>query len=220
MNFPTKTSLLAAVAWIGTALVLSAQEMSKIEAENTATFGSAPQFTTADALTNYGYDTGYIGAHVNAPLQTVQMLHFNAPVEDVWQWVISGNDEWAMAIEALTWDHSGSSTPGKLGVGSERRCDFVGGQGTAYERVFAVEENRLFAYDLDAERSTVPLPIRDFFVIWTLEQQEAGGVLVTSRIYYHEAQDMGGNAAVAVVGALTNDFKNFANLYGGTYITM
>ncbi|MDD7908340.1 SRPBCC family protein [Pseudovibrio exalbescens] len=220
MTLFSKELILALAISAGAVLSAQAQQMPTVEAERMATFGALAEFTSSDAVTHYMYDTGYVGGFVNAPLQTVQMLHFEAPVDDVWEWVVSGNDEWAMAIETLTWDHSGSALPGELGVGSERVCEFVGGQGTAYERVFAVEENRLFAYDLDAERSTVPLPIRDFFVIWTLEEQDAGGVLVTSRIYYHEAQDMGGNAAAAVVGALTNDFKNFANIYGGTYITM
>jgi len=215
-----QSSALALTLGLGAiSTAVSAQQMPNIEAEQTAMFGSAPAFTSADPLTSYAFDTGYIGGLVNAPLQSVEMLHFNAPVEDVWEWVTSGNDEWTLVIETLTWDHSASATPDELGVGSVRRCDFKGGQGFAYERVLAVEENRLFAYDLDFERSNVPLPIRDFVVIWSLEEQSEG-VLVTARIFYHEAQDMGGQAAKGVADALSNDFRNFANVFSGTYITM
>lgn len=66
----------------------------------------------------------------------------------------------------------------------------------------------------------MPLPIRDFFVVWTLEDKGDEGTLVVTRIFFHEAQDMGGNAAAAVGQALAVDFKNFANVYGGTYVEM
>lgn len=197
-----------------------AQQMPTIEAERTAAFGSAPEFMMEGAVTEYDYGSGYLGAYIDAPLQSVQVLHFPSTPEEVWPWVHSGNADWSVQIETLEWDHSASETPGALGMGSVRRCDFVGGAGTAYERVFAVEENRMFAYDLDMERSTVPLPIKDFFVIWTLEDKGADGTLVVARIYYDEAQDMGGQAAAAVEGALANDFRNFANVHGGTYVEM
>ena len=56
-------------------------------------------------------------------------------------------------------------------------------------------------------------------MIWSLEEQ-ADGVLVTARIFYHEAQDMGGQAATGVADALSNEFRNFANVFNGTYINM
>lgn len=203
-----------------TAAPTIAQEMPKIEAERVAAFGSAPEFTSADAVTNYTYDSGYLGEYVNAPLQSVQVMHFPQAPSEVFEWVHSGNAEWSLQIETLEWDHSASETPGKLGMGSVRTCEFMGGAGTAYERVYAVEENRMIAYDLDPERSTVPLPIKDFFVIWTLEDKGADGTLVVTRIYFNEAQDMGGNAAAAVGEALAVDFRNFVNIKGGTYVTM
>ena len=212
-----RTILLASTLLAG---AVQAQEMPMIDAERTAAFGSAPAFTMAGAVTDYDSAAGYLGGHIDAPLQTVQMLHFDATAEEVWPWVHSGNADWSMQIETLVWDHTASETPGELGAGSVRRCDFVGGAGTAYERVYAVEENRLFAYDLDMERSSVPLPITDFFVIWTLEDKGEDGTLVVSRIYYDEAQDMGGEAAAAVEAALANDFRNFANIHGGTYVEM
>ena len=211
-------TILLASALMASAAV--AQEMPMVEAERTAAFGSAPEFTMSDAVTEYDYGPGYLGGYVDAPLQSVQLLHFDAAPEEVWPWVHSGNADWSVQIETLVWDHSTSETPDELGKGSVRRCDFVGGAGTAYERVFAVEENRLFAYDLDMARSTVPLPIKDFFVIWTLEDKGEDGTLVVSRIYYDEAQDMGGQAAAAVEAALANDFRNFANIHGGTYVEM
>ena len=213
----TKTLAIAAVA--GTmAIAASAQQMPNIVADQTAMFGSEARFTSADVITNYAYEPGYVGGFINAPLQGVQVLHFDESPEEVWQWVHRGNANWSLQIEELVWDHSASETPGQLGMGSVRRCEFVGGAGTAYERVYAVEENRMIAYDLDPERSTVPLPIRDFFVVWTLEDKGDEGTLVVSRIFFHEAQDMGGNAAAAVSEALAVDFRNFANVYGGTYV--
>ncbi len=201
-------------------MVASAQQLPNIAPEQTAMFGSEPRFTSTEAVTKYTYEPGYVGSFINAPLQGVQVLHFDEPPEVVWDWVHSGNANWSLQIEELSWDHSASETPGELGMGSVRRCDFVGGGGTAYERVYAVEENRMIAYDLDPERSTAPLPIRDFFVVWTLEDKGDEGTLVVTRIFFHEAQDMGGNAAAAVGQALAVDFKNFANVYGGTYVDM
>ncbi|ABD54471.1 SRPBCC family protein [Jannaschia sp. CCS1] len=197
-----------------------AQQLPDIQAERTAMFGETPAVTSADPITDYTFDSGYLGAHIHAPLQSIQTLLLPMSPAEAFPLVHSGNADWSLQIEELTWDHSASETSGELGVGSVRRCDFVGGAGTAYERVFSVEENRLFAYDLDMERSTVPLPIEDFFVIWTLEDKGADGTLVTTRIYYDEAQDMGGNAAEAVAAALAVDFRNFANIHGGTYVEM
>lgn len=215
-----RMTLLLAVTAAALLAPASAQQMPKIEAERTATFGSAPEFTMEDAVTRYSYDSGYLGGHVDAPLQSVQVLHFPKSPEEVFPLVHSGNANWSLQIEKLTWDHSASTTPGELGVGSVRRCDFVGGAGIAYERMIAVEPNRMIAYDLDAERSTAPLPIKDFFVIWTLEDKGADGTLVIARIHYDEAQAAGGQAARAVAGALAIDFRNFANVYGGTYVQM
>jgi hypothetical protein len=199
---------------------LSAQQMPNIEAERTAMYGEFAAVTSADALTDYTYESGYLGAYIDAPLQSVQTLLLPMTPEEAFPLVHSGNADWSLQIETLTWDHSASETPGELGMGSVRRCDFVGGAGTAYERIFAVEENRMIAYDLDMERSTVPLPIKDFFVIWTLEDKGADGTLITTRIYFDEAQDMSGNAAAAVGEALAVDFRNFANIHGGTYVEM
>lgn len=196
----------------------TAQQLPNIVPEKTAAYGSEERFTSSELFTNYFYEPGYVGSFIEAPLQGLQILHFDESPEEVWEWVHSGNANWSLQIEELSWDHSASETPGELGMGSVRRCDFVGGAGIAYERVFAVEENRMIAYDLDAERSTAPLPIKDFFVVWTLEDKGDEGTLVVSRIFFHEAQDMGGNAAAAVGQALTFDFKNFANTYGGTYV--
>lgn len=201
-------------------LTATAQQMPDIQAERTAAFGSEAKFTSADAITNYTYAPGYVGEYVNAPLQSVQVLHFPQSPEEVFDWVHSGNADWSLQIETLTWDHSASETPGQLGKGSVRQCDFMGGAGTAFERILAFEDNRMIAYDLDPDRSTVPLPVKDFFVIWTLEDKGADGTLAVSRIYFNEAQDMGGNAAMAVSQALAVDFRNFANVHGGTYITM
>ena len=215
----TKSLAIAAVA-ATMAIAASAQQLPNIVPEQTAMFGSEAKFTSTEAMTNYAYEPGYVGGFINAPLQGVQVLHFDESPEEVWEWVHSGNANWSLQIEELVWDHSASETPGQLGMGSVRRCEFVGGAGTAYERVYAVEENRMIAYDLDPERSTVPLPIRDFFVVWTLEDQGDDGTLVVSRIFFHEAQDMDGNAAAAVGQALAVDFKNFAKVYGGTYVEM
>ncbi|MEM7730108.1 MAG: hypothetical protein AAF311_12675 [Pseudomonadota bacterium] len=198
----------------------AAQDMPNVEAERTAMFGESAAVTSDFSVTDYTFDSGYLGAFIDAPLQSVQVLLLPMTPEEAFPLVHSGNANWSLQIEELTWDHSASETPGELGMGSIRRCDFVGGAGSAYERVFAVEENRMFAYDLDMERSTVPLPIKDFFVIWTLEDKGADGTLVTSRIYFDEAQDMGGNAAAAVGEALAVDFRNFANIHGGTYVEM
>ncbi len=202
------------------ATAANAQQMPNIEAERTTTYGTMPSVTSTDELTEYTYDSGYLGAYIDAPLQSVQTLLLPMTPEEAFPLVHSGNADWSLQIEELTWDHSASETPGELGMGSVRRCDFVGGAGTAYERIFAVEQNRMIAYDLDMERSTVPLPIKDFFVIWTLEDKGADGTLITARIYFDEAQDMGGNAAAAMGEALAVDFRNFANIHGGTYVEM
>lgn len=196
------------------------QQIPQIEAQRTAIYGSHSKFTSTDTITRYTYDDTYLGSYINAPLQSVQVLHFNQSPNEVFEWVTSGNDEWTLSVETLTWDHTASETPGELGVGSVRRCDFYGGVGTAYERVYAIEENRLLAYDLDTERSNAPLPVKDFFVIWTVEDKGPDGTLVVARMYYHEAQEARGQAATGVAQALAVDFKNFANTYGGTYVKM
>lgn len=210
----------SAVCAVALAMSVAAQEMPEVLPKKTAMFGSEARFSSDDPVTRYSYASGYLGGFVDAPLQSIQVLHFEKPRDTVWDWVHSGNADWSLQIEELSWDHAGSETPGKLGMGSVRRCDFVAGAGTAYERVYAVEHSRMIAYDLDPERSTAPLPIKDFFVIWTLEDKAGGGTLVMARIFFHEAQDMSGRAAMAVGQALETDFKNFANVYGGTYMEM
>lgn len=212
--------VLSAVFTLALLTVATAQHMPNIEANRTAAYGQSAAVTSSEPLTTYTYDGGYLGAHIDAPLQTVQVLLLPMTPQEAFPLVHSGNADWSLQIEQLTWDHSASEMPGQLGMGSVRRCDFVGGAGTAFERMVAVEENRMIAYDLDMERSTVPLPIKDFFVIWTLEDKGADGTLVVTRIYYDEAQDMGGNAAAAVAEALAVDFRNFANIHGGTYVEM
>ena len=218
-------SLIASVAFQTTLTALSPalafQQPPTVEAERTATYGSRDRYTSEIEMTDLSFGgERYLGAFINAPLQAVEAIYVARKPEDIFPKVTGGNAEWSLQIEKVTWDHSNSDQDGELGMGSVRRCDFVGGAGAAYERVYHVEENRLFAYDLDSERSSVPLPIRDFFVVWTVEPKGRNGSLVVARMYYHEAQDMGGNAAKAIAGALKTDFKNFANIYDGTYLSM
>lgn len=198
---------------------LKQEQKQNVEAIRSAKYGSQQKFLSRESLDSYTFNDQYLGKHVVAPLQLVQTLQFDQSPDEVFDWVTSGNARWSRSIERLTWDHGSSQVPGTLNVGSVRRCDFVGGAGTAYERVLAFEENRLFAYDLDPQRSTAPLPIKDFFVIWTLEDKGADGTLVVARMYYHEAQDANGKIAAGVAQSLISDFQNFANVYRGVYVT-
>jgi hypothetical protein len=73
-----------------------AQQPPQIKAKKTAEYGSKPKFMSPDPVNKYTYDQKYLGSYIKAPLQSMQVLHFNQSPDEVFQWVTSGNAQWRL----------------------------------------------------------------------------------------------------------------------------
>ncbi len=126
---------------------------------------------------------GYnIDNYTNAPLQIVKMVHLNVPTQQAFDLVATGIHRWFDGIPELVWDHSKSST-GDFGPGSSRTCEFEGD--TLVERIPIWENGKIYAYQIDTENSTASFPMSDHIGIFIIEEDGAGGSVVTWRQYFN-----------------------------------
>ena len=154
--------------------------------------GSSPaliqQSENPDYTSAYSPDDRVVGPYdldaiAEAPQRKVVMMHFDRPVDDVFEFLLTAVDDYDESIVEVTFDHSQSETPGQFGVGTRRTCVFDNGK-ILVEPLLVYEEDRFYAYTVDAEASTFSIPLRDIVMFYSFEERGPQSTLVTVRAHY------------------------------------
>ena len=151
--------------------------------------GDSPAYASA-----YPTDARVVGDHdldalASAPLRTAVRVHFDHPPEHAFRYLLTEVDLYDDSIVEVTFDHSGSETPGEFGVGSVRTCVFENGKALV-EPIVVYQPYAYYAYTVDPERSTFSVPVRDVLLFYQFEGRPSadgrpdGSALVTVRAHY------------------------------------
>ncbi|MEM7711137.1 MAG: hypothetical protein AAF264_10400 [Pseudomonadota bacterium] len=156
--------------------------------------------------------------HTQATHRRTVRLHFEGTTEDVQMQLLTGVDQYDPTIVEVRFDNTGSAVPGEIGVGSVRICVFDDGR-ELHEPLLVWEPGRAYAYTVDAEASTMSLPVSEIVLIYDISEGEAGGTNVTVRAFYDPAVPGTGPIIEPVLtGTLRRTFQTAADVLGGTYL--
>lgn len=187
---------------------------------------SSPDIRQSDSplyASSYSINDRRIGSYdlnliADAPQRKVVLVHFDRPASDIFMPLLTEVDRYDDTIADVSFDHSGSETPGQFGVGTIRICTFKSGK-TLYEPLIVYEENAFYAYTVDQERSTRSLPIKDVVLFYSFENQPENTSLVTVRAHYNAPNPLMSpiiNAAFG--GALNATFQSAAEVFRGRLV--
>ena len=120
-------------------------------------------------------------------------------------------------IAEVRFDHSQSATPGEMDVGSRRICIFTDGR-ELVEPLLVYDPPRAYAYTVDADASTMALPVREIVLFYEF-QEDGDGTLVTIHAFY-DPRIPGPSPVLdpVLTGTLRRTFQTAAQVFGGTYI--
>ncbi|MEM9360880.1 MAG: SRPBCC family protein [Pseudomonadota bacterium] len=120
-------------------------------------------------------------------------------------------------ISEVRFDHSQSETPGEMGVGSRRICIFTDGR-ELVEPLLVYDPPRAYAYTVDAQASTMALPVREILLFYAF-QDDGDGTLVTIHAFYDPSIPVTGPVIEPVLtGTLRRTCQTAAQVFGGAYI--
>ena len=149
--------------------------------------------------------------------RTVRMRFDGAP-EAVQRQLFTRVDLYDPSIVEVRIDNTASRTPDEIGVGSVRICVFEDGR-ELHEPVLIWEEGRVYAYTVDADASTMSLPVSEIALIYDFAPAEGGGTDLTVRAFYDPA--VPGTGAIiepVLTGTLRRTFQTAVEVFGGTYL--
>ncbi|PTX55472.1 hypothetical protein C8N43_0111 [Litoreibacter ponti] len=148
--------------------------------------------------------------------RTVRMSFNDAPAELLPQ-LLTRVDLYDPNIVEVRFDHSQSETPGQFGVGSRRICVFGDGR-ELVEPIVVYDPPHSLGYTVDAEASTMSLPVSDIILIYDFQAAESGGTDLTVKAYFDPR--IAGTGPViepVLTGTLRRTFQTAVDVFGGTY---
>lgn len=149
--------------------------------------------------------------------RTVRMRFDGAP-EDVQRQLLTRVDLYDPTIAEVRIDNAGSATLGEIGVGSVRICVFEDGR-ELHEPILVWEPGRAYAYTVDAEASTMALPVSEIVLVYDFAPAVDGGTDVTVRAFYEPAVPGTGPIIEPVLtGTLRRTFQTAVDVFGGAYL--
>ena len=156
-------------------------------------------------------------AYTKATPRRVVRMTFDGPAEAAQEHLLRHVDRFDPTIVEVRFDNAGSATPGEIGVGSVRICVFEDGR-ELHEPILAYESGVSHAYTVDAEASTLGLPVSEITLLYDFV--EAGGATdVTVRAFYDPRIPGTGPVIEPVLtGTLRRTFQAAVDRFGGTYL--
>ncbi|MFQ6552667.1 SRPBCC family protein [Aestuariibius insulae] len=171
----------------------------------TAQADPSPTLTEAAALTE-------------ATHRRTVRIHFDAAPDEIQRELLTRVDLYDPTIVEVRMDNATSLTPGEIGVGSVRICVFEDGR-ELHEPILVWEEGRAYAYTVDADASTMSLPVSEIVLIYDFAPAEDGGTNLTVRAFYEPAVSGTGPIIDPVLtGTLRRTFQTAADVFGGEYL--
>ncbi|WP_299707056.1 SRPBCC family protein [uncultured Tateyamaria sp.] len=121
-------------------------------------------------------------------------------------------------IVEVRFDHSQSEVPGQFGVGSRRICVFADGR-ELVEPLVVYDPPYTYAYTVDADASTMNLPVRDIVLLYAFEANKTGGTDLTVQAYFDPRIPGTGPVIEPVLtGTFRRTFQTASETFGGTYL--
>ncbi|MEO0568085.1 MAG: SRPBCC family protein [Pseudomonadota bacterium] len=152
-----------------------------------------------------------------ATYRRIVEVRFDGAPSDVIPNLLTQVDLFDPTIEEVRFDHSQSATPGEMGVGSRRICIFTDGR-ELVEPLLVYDPPRAYAYTVDAEASTMALPVREIVLFYEFEE-DADGTLVTIHAFYDPSISGTGPVIEPVLtGTLRRTFQSATEVFGGAYL--
>ena len=202
------------VAAIALALPISAHAASSVA----AVFITKPNDALVAELTLASTVGPTDAALTSATLRRIVEVRFDAPPVDALPLLLTRVDRYDPTIAEVRFDHAHSATPGAMGVGSVRICVFTDGR-ELHEPIIAYDPPHRYAYTVDADASTMALPVSDIALIYDFAPDASGGTHLTVRAHFDPA--VPGTGAIiepVLTGTLRRTFQTAVATFGGTYL--
>ncbi|WP_299508233.1 hypothetical protein [uncultured Roseobacter sp.] len=149
--------------------------------------------------------------------RNVSVLFDQAPAE-ILPLLLTRVDLYDPDIVEVRFDHSQSEIPGQFGVGSRRICVFADGR-ELVEPLVVYNPPYTYGYTVDAEASTMNLPVSDIVLLYAFEANETGGTDLTVQAYFDPRVPGTGPVIDPVLtGTLRRTFQTATEIFGGTYL--
>lgn len=151
-------------------------------------------------------------------LRRLVEVQFNQAPADILPLLLTRVDLFDPTIVEVRFDHTQSETPGQFGVGSRRICVFADGR-ELIEPIVIYDPPYSYGYTVDAEASTMSLPVRDIVLIYTFQPDKAEGTHLTVQAYFDPRIPGTGPVIEPVLtGTLRRTFQTATSVFGGTYL--
>lgn len=145
-------------------------------------------------------------------------VRFDQPPAEVLPLLLTRVDLYDPGIVEVRFDHSQSEVPGQLGVGSRRICVFADGR-ELVEPLVVYDPPYAYGYTVDADASTMNLPVSDIVLLYAFEANEAGGTDLIVQAYFDPRIPGTGPVIEPVLtGTLRRTFQTATETFGGAYL--
>lgn len=135
-------------------------------------------------------------------------IQIDLPIESVFDALLTRLAEYTEDVSSIRFDHFGSSTPGELGVGSERITTMTNGD-TLVQRIMVYQPPEEFAYFTDMTLSTVDVPIEYSVGHYRFRELADGRIEARVSVVFEPSSRL--TAFLVRIGfsrALSRDFEN------------
>ncbi|MEM0900872.1 MAG: hypothetical protein AAGI92_13080 [Pseudomonadota bacterium] len=148
--------------------------------------------------------------------RVVEMRFDDAPA-DILPTLLTRVDLYDNTIAEVRFDHSQSVTPGEMGVGSRRICVFTDGR-ILVEPLLVYDPPRAYAYTVDAEASTMSLPVSEIVLHYEFRDEGNGAHLTVNAFYDPAIPGTGVVIEPVLTGTLRRTFQTATEVFGGAYV--
>ena len=144
-------------------------------------------------------------------------VRFDGAPLDVIAKLLTRVDLFDPTIQQVRFDHSQSVTPGAMGVGSRRICVFTDGR-ELVEPLIVYAPPRAYAYTVDADDSTMALPVREIVLFYEFADDGSGTLVTIHAFYDPKIPGTGPVIEPVLTGTLRRTFQTAIEVFGGEYI--
>lgn len=159
-----------------------------------------------------------VSRQTEATFRRILEMRFDASPSEVLPQLLRQVDLYDSTVVEVRFDHSLSETPGKINVGSRRICVFADGR-ELVEPLVVYDPPHAYGYTVDAEVSTLPLPVREIVLLYNFTEAQDGGTALTVRAFYDPL--VPGTEAIiepVLTGTLRRTFQTATEVFGGVYL--
>lgn len=156
--------------------------------------------------------------HTEATLRRILEMRFDDSPAIVLPQLLTRVDRYDSTVVEVRFDHSLSKTPGQMDVGSRRICVFADGR-ELVEPLVVYDPPHAYGYTVDAEVSTLALPVRTIVLLYDFTEVQGGGTALTVRAFYDPlvpgTEDI---IEPVLTGTLRRTFQTAVDVFGGAYL--